>query len=398
MNIKTILNYVLIVYLSVGCSINKQSNEGLPYIDVRKNYPEKEIVMTEIADVTYLHLITKNSDYLYRGRIICITENTIVVGDDSSGSILFFSKDGQPISRLNRYGVGPEEYPMSRFSSIIYDEAKDDVFIRVFNNILVYSSSGVYKKKLTLPPGIYDVQIVSFDNQSLLVHDPKRIFEKMQNKSIPKVSDFITHYNDSSFFLISKADGKVLEYITMPSNEIDLSFYLYDGVIRMRPTYCRIVKCSEGLFLCNHEVDTVFLYGKDKSLTPVMRKIPLINKLDPMVILDNCMDTGKYQFIVTETLSWEKDKDQRKYYIRDKETGEIARQKIILPDYQGKQLFISPYNTYFNGGETLSHFELDLIELKQAYNNNRLGGKLKELVVTLNEFEDNNVFMFFHFK
>ena len=40
------------------------------------------------------------------------------------------------------------------------------------------------------------------------------------------------------------------------------------------------------------------------------------------------------------------------------------------------------------------YFELDLIELKQAYKENRLSGKLKELVATLNEEEDNNVFMF----
>jgi len=42
--------------------------------------------------------------------------------------------------------------------------------------------------------------------------------------------------------------------------------------------------------------------------------------------------------------------------------------------------------------------EFDLIELKQAYRDNKLNGKLKELVATLNEDEDNNVFVLIQFK
>ena len=42
--------------------------------------------------------------------------------------------------------------------------------------------------------------------------------------------------------------------------------------------------------------------------------------------------------------------------------------------------------------------ELSLFELKQAYKENRLSGKLKELVATLDEDKDNNVFMLLDFK
>jgi len=44
------------------------------------------------------------------------------------------------------------------------------------------------------------------------------------------------------------------------------------------------------------------------------------------------------------------------------------------------------------------YFELDLTELKQASRENKLSGKLKELVTSLNEDIDNNVFMFVDFK
>ena len=83
------------------------------------------------------------------------------------------------------------------------------------------------------------------------------------------------------------------------------------------------------------------------------------------------------------------------YYARDKKTGEIFRQKIILPDYKGKDFSVDP--SLLNYYEKEYHFELDLIELKEAYRENRLSGKLKELVATLKELEDNNVFVFVNF-
>ena len=65
-------------------------------------------------------------------------------------------------------------------------------------------------------------------------------------------------------------------------------------------------------------------------------------------------------------------------------------------NYPEKEFFIGPSNfrKIFENG---FYFELDLLELKQAYTENRLSGKLKELVATLKD-DDNNVFMMVKFK
>ena len=81
--------------------------------------------------------------------------------------------------------------------------------------------------------------------------------------------------------------------------------------------------------------------------------------------------------------------------MRDKETEEVIHPKILLPDYKGKEFTIRPSMRIY---ENEFAFELDLIELKQAYRENKLSGKLKELVATLNEDTDNNVFMLVEFK
>ena len=398
-----ILYLSIILTFTTGCSSNNPSKDSLPRIDIRKNYPEKEIILTDIADISYVHLNTKKDDYLYSGTINYVTENTIIVNDNSSSSILFFTKNGIPKSRFSRFGQGPEEYVQRYMLTFLYDETTDDVFVvSGGHDIILYSSAGEFKRKLTLPQGTNVYKICSFDEQSLLVFDAKRVFQRLRKFRVKERENFelIPQSADSSFFLISKMDGKILDYVEMPNNDIDLSFVPGDSEGNTIPIYTRIVRCSEGFFLCNPETDTVFLYGKDKSLTPVICKAPLANDLTPKVILDNIMDVGRYQFMLVETLYKKTlmEKTPKQYYIRDKETGDIFRQKFIVPEYKGKEILFAPRDMYYNGKETHAHVELNLFDLKLANKEKRLSGKLKDLVEQLNEYEDNNVFMFVSFK
>ena len=398
---KTVFNLILIVALLFECTSDKQTPDSIPFIDVRKNYPEKEIILTDIADVTYLHFSSINENYLYRGGIQYITENTIVVFDWATGSVLFFSKDGNPKSRFNHYGQGPKEYPIGTLFNGIYDEARDEVYVPVDigrnHYIQVYSSTGEYKRKLNLLQGVGIALMVSFDDQSLLLYDRGKLMDKTRRKIAGDHSAFSPQLNDSSFVLISKIDGRVLEYVEVPGPTTDLSIRTGTGGSSWQ-TYQRIVKCSDGFLLCNPENDTIYLYSKDKILTPILRKIPLLSDSD-MRIFENCVDVGKYQFMKMSRLrTGSKEEADEMYYIRDKETGEFFRQKIVLPDYRGKEFFVHAVGGFTRFLENEYLFVLNLFELKEAYKENRLSGKLKELVTTLNEMEDNYIYMFVKFK
>lgn len=388
-NKNIVLYFVLSIFVA-GCSSNKQSNKELAFIDASKSYPEKEINLTDIADVSYVYLNSKSDDYLFKGSISYVTQNTIVVIDRSSHSILFFSKDGNPVSRFNRRGQGPEEYTDA--ASVMYDEESDDVFVSpdFSDHIMVYSSAGEFKRRINLPQRNINGQMALFDNQSILVYDNTKLWRAtMQNKSAEQVID-------STFFLISKTDGTVLEYIKLPSKNIDLNYKDLGGLFIAQISYGRVRKSPDGLFLYNPETDTVFLYGKNKSLTPYLYKKPSLDKSNPMTVMDICMDTGKFQFISLYSYKKTGAAPSPQYYMRNKETGEIFRQKITLPDYQGKEFFVNP--RLLNYYEKEYHFELDFTKLEEAYNENRLSGKLKELVATLiNEREPNNVFVFVDF-
>ena len=394
----SVLYLFLAVFFVSGCSSDRQEDD-LPCLDVTRNYPEKEIVLTDIADVTFLCLDSDNEDFLYSGRISCITKNTIVIIDapsgHPSGKILFFSKDGKPKSQFNHKGQGPEEYTNPH--KAIYDEETDEVFVYSLGDgfIHVYSSAGEHKRKIVLPSELYTNHFYFFDDESFLIYDALIQFAANRDR---EGNAFPPQFYNQPCVRISKTDGKVLEYVNLPTNDTELVYYAEGRKVAMLTT--PIISTEKGFLLCNPESDTVFLYDKNKVLTPVICKTPLVKDLNPIVVMNNCMDYGGYQFMDFTTLQYDPELPARvpmKYLVRNKKTGEVFLQKITLPDYKGKE-FIIGFRAESQPYEEGVFFELELVELKQADRENRLSGKLKELVSTLNEEKDNNVFMFVDFK
>lgn len=391
MNMRKVF-YLVLSLVIASCTSNKELQEKLAFIDVTKEYPEKKIELTDIADVSYLYLNSKNDDYLYKGSIDYVTENSIIVIDRSQNSVLFFSKEGNPKSHFNRRGQGSEEYRDAY--SVMYDEANDEVFVSpdFSDHIMVYSSLGEFKRKINLPQTNVNGQMALFDDVSILVYDNTKLWKSIMQSNAPGIVQTI----DSAFFLISKLDGTVLDYISLPNKNIDLSYKDLNSVFTGQVSYGRVRKSADGLLLYNPESDTVFHYSKEKHLTPYMHKKPILSSQTSMTVMDICMDAGKYQFIAVYPYRETAKSSTPKYYMRNKATGELFRPKITLSDFEGKELYINP--RLLNYYEHAYHFELDFAELEEAYYKNKLSGKLKEQVASLLEDEEsNNVFVFADF-
>lgn len=381
------LNLILFAaFLATFLSCNRPESD-LAYIDVTQNYPEKNILLTDIANVDYMYLNSDDDDFLYSGTINSITEHTVSVYDYPSGSILLFSRDGTPKSRFNRKGQGPEEYVNAR--SVIYDEVSDEVFVNTMRDIQVYSSTGHYKRKITIPEGMTVDVITSFDEQSLIFYnmgiEAKRLLGEVDPETDTK----------TPFYRISKTSGEILDAVEIPYAPLFLGITLNGQRIPGRTK--RLVESPEGVLLCSPETDTIFLYSSDRTLTPFLYKTPSVDATNPMKYVTNCLDRGQYQFIEVYTVR-AGDKAPGlfpvTYYMRNKQTGEVVRPIFSLPEYKEKEFVITPSSAYKDG----YLFELDLIELKQAYDENKLSGKLKERVATLDEEKGNNVFVLLNFK
>jgi len=300
-------------------------------------------------------------------------------------------------------GQGPEEYlTLYRSDRILYDEETDDVFLcnnsleSMNHYIQVYSSTGEYKRKINLPRNTLPWSLVSFDNKSLFVFAEDFYSGPNARKYKETEIPYTTYYK------ISKLNGEILDSFKLKSNNVNLVILhsIRDTYVSDRMAFSRLVKGNDGLFLCNPETDTVFYYNEKKSLTPVLHKTPLVRNQDPRVVLTNVVDVERFMFFSTYTLISAHMNLRDKHYFLDKETGEIFQQKLILPDFKGKEFTIQVGRTSVNaGGDVADYmFELELYELKEAYKENRLSGKLKELVSTLDEDKDNNVYMLVKFK
>lgn len=390
------LLYIALAIMIVSCTSAGHKQQELAVIDVSKEYPEKKISLTDIADVSYLHLNSDMDEYLYKGRIDYVTENNIVVIDRSENSVLFFGKDGSPKSHFNRRGQGPEEYRDA--ATVMYDEESDEVFVSpdFSNHIMVYSSQGEYKRKINLPQVNVNGQMELFDDESILVYDNTKLWQNIMQSGASEDFNITEHSVDSAFFFISRLDGAVLDYVLLPNKGVDLSYKSLSSDFVGQVSYGRIRKSAEGLLVYNPESDTVFLYNWDKQLSPYMHKVPLLGNQNTMTVMDICMDAGVYQFVAVYPYGETGKSPSAKYYMRHKESGEVFRQKISLPDYEGKVLYVNPrLHGYY---ERSYHFELDFAELEEAFHDNKLRGELKDLVASLLESEDsNNVFVIAEF-
>ncbi len=60
-----------------SCQGGKEAvNQALPVIDMNEDYPEKEIVLQDIADISYIPLET-NDEFLFDGSVEVVTDQYV---------------------------------------------------------------------------------------------------------------------------------------------------------------------------------------------------------------------------------------------------------------------------------------------------------------------------------
>ncbi|MDL2265413.1 6-bladed beta-propeller [Parabacteroides sp. OttesenSCG-928-G07] len=395
----------LILY---GCSSSQPTQGDVIQIDVTKNYPEKEIKLTDIADVSYVRFDAEQDEYLFQGYPVSITANNIVILDSRIGDFYFFTKEGKPKSTFNRRGNGPEEYVNTR--NAVYDEENDELFVCENNIIKVYSSAGAYKRTLSLPKKAWIQEIIIYDNNSLIIYDVS-----VRNDHAVKKLNEITGEQEtkenappenedkylSSIIRVSKTDGSLIEYIDVPENydiELTVPFQRaeFSGV-NFGPSN-RMLKHKDGLVLCNQETGVVFLYDNNQSLNPVLEQKPLIETMNPIIYINNFIETRNYQFIEVITLKVDDSiRFPSTHLMRDKQDGSLYRQKTVLDEFKGKEIFISPTRITSTRNAQIGLIQFTLDELKEAYDSNKLSGELKDLVADMDE-EENDIYVLLDFK
>ena len=379
MNLKATLNISVCValYFSLfGCTSEKRNESSLLYIDVSASYPEKEIQLEDIADIEYLQLAV-NEEFLFSASPLIITTEKMII-QESNGEILTFTRDGKPLYKFNHRGNGPGEYPeITGAGTIRYEEALDEILVPTPNKIMVYASSGEFRREIPMPKRFtFFSRIENFDTETLLLYDSQGSYP-------------------ASFLLISKEDGSVVDTVYMPNSK-EQDFTIRTEKVSIWPGIDHIVRHKDGYLLNDGSHDTLYYFSSKKELLSTLVRTPKIHSMNPKVILFTFVEVGNYEFIgITKRLE-NSGSFSRKYLMRDKKTGFLCSQRFIFRDYKGKVI-----NDLFLWRKIqdsrLLMIDLSLVELQDANRENKLSGKLKELVDNSDE-DGNDIYMLLHFK
>jgi hypothetical protein len=376
--------FLLVFCLSLtGCKKNASSD--LIVFDVNGKFPEKILNIQDVADVDYLVLDITDDDYLF-SDYYSMTENFIIcLGDRDKREFLFFCrKTGKPVSKISRRGQGPEEY--SSPVIYVYSEPKDEFFLVDHPSIKVYGRDGMFKRRLH-----YDGDLYQSGVNSLLDYDEDHL--------LFNCFSFRGNMKDSSFVLLSKQNGSIIDKICIPYEKRINFFIIRDGAGIIADSY-PAVRNGNDFLLTEYSSDTVFCFTPERELIPVLVRTPPVQGMNPKILLHSWLETSKYLFFSTQKLDfdWNTLKmEPHTGYLMEKNSGTFFQTKVQLPDYQGKELVISPKVIERISSQQTGIIVLSALELHDAKKANKLSGKLKEVSNRLTE-DDEFVFMILSFK
>jgi len=403
-NVKKIFFLILVL---AGCqSGNKESGQTkeLPVIDISKNYPEKTIMLQDVADIEYIPLETTDDVLLNQYcQISYISDKYIIVYESLlSNDIFVFDRKGKIISHFNRKGQGGEEYSAIWPGGVVFDDKTEEIFVFAPDRIVVYSLNGKFIRKIT-PTDLNINRAFSFDDESLLVYFED--YRKLLENTTENPNRLISPYR-----LISKKDGSLIAVlnVNLPviySYMVSIPIEFADG--QMGTSAAKIdvlynMQYGDDYVIADRSSDTIYRLTSKRELTPILVRKPSVHSSEPRTIWTSYFTTEKFILLQTYILdlkALEKNiKKEPVTLIHDFETGETNRVKfndveLFSTMWLPAGVIVGPCDLPKNTTAILLEPSL----LKRFEKGNLLKGMLKELVSNLDE-DDNPVVAIYKFK
>ena len=357
---RTLLINLAALLLLVACGQRADGPSDAILFDATRDYPEKQLLLDEVADITYVPLSSETDSALFRGTHITyvplssetdsalfrgtlahVSERTITIHDFPRGIFYLFDRSGRYLSSFNHKGQGPEDYNF--LVTAFVDEASGELFAVEKNWIQVYDKQGDYRRTLRLPDGAWVLEAADGGDETILLVDNQ---ERASILYAGMVDENAEAY-EQPFVRISKADGGLVSYITLPKNFlVDLSADFQTAGISLKvfgPNH-RLVSHRDGFLLTNQETDTIFLYAHDQ-LKPMMIHTPPISEQGEKSYLNGYVEAGDYLFfekVIVKAVENRRPPVPSVYYLYDKRDGQFYEQAVSMRDFEGKRIDLTP--------------------------------------------------------
>ena len=307
-----LLAYCLIC--SYACTSQTQSTTGIPVVDFEKEYPQKDLLVSENADVEYVRLETTDEVLLdgLAGLYLSVTDRYIVTNNSKEGRIFVFNRQGKHLYNFMRKGNSGEEFMYAK--KVRVDDKAEEIFVLdARNKVLVYTLDGKFKRVLDLPKDMRADDLWNYDNEWLLSYDNYNL----DRGDLPCA--------EQPFFLISKKDGQVKRIGVNAKDRIGPRIYFEKngqrGVMAVSMNY--ICKNGDEFVLSELGNDTVFML-KNGEISPLLVRTPGSKDKDVRSMMSVPLKLGDYIEVVEapKELKMESGKIETKSVYLNLKTGE----------------------------------------------------------------------------
>ena len=376
---------MLLALLSTACgSGNKEASE-LPQIDVNTNYPEKEICLQDVAEVSYVALDSQD-DLLFNGSVKSVSDKGIVIYDASNQRLLFFDNQGKFLNPVGRKGQGPEEYPMMFTVFVDWDNNELVVFCSQ-SQIVVYSLDGTFKRRVTFDSNVNPGDVYGWSDGQFVSY----------RKGVLDKDGQLEPYRPIVFY--SREAGKMEDSLSYRKEH---EFPVIVGKGSMEISYPSLVKLNGDVYVNDLSADTIYrLVSPTKALQPVITRTPSVVDDGDGYFMDLYGITSRFYFFKfsSRQLSFDAGNfriidDKSKNAIYDRKDGKVYHPKFINKDYPSMEKCELRFSEEVHACATI---QLEAFELIEALEAGKLSGELKTIAEGLKE-DDNPVLMVVKFK
>ena len=384
---------LMLALLATGCGDANQKTSALPQIDMNADYPEKEICLQDVAEVSYIPLETTDESLFY-GSIGSVSEKGIFgVGDDK---IYLFYPNGKVRHVIDRKGQGPGEYAYVHHAEVDWSREEVYVYHQPHKVMMVYSLDGGFKREFPIDFTLLEHNMYNYDTNHLIVYKP--------NPEGGEIQGEITPYRP--YMLVSKEDGKVDSLSLVKdfhASEMIKGVMLGNSVLYL--TTSTMIRLGEDIYLNDESLDTLYQV-KENKLMPVMARTPSVRSDESgkyfLQLIGGLPHHYYLRFQRKEMALGEQvaaasfsTKDEDSYNVLyDCRNGEIFRPIFKNNDYQGTRDYFFSFD---RGDEYIGYEDFEAMDLVEALEAGELSGELKTIAEGLKE-DDNPVLMVVKFK
>jgi hypothetical protein len=234
---------IFILFAIIFCTCNSRKNV-VDNIDLSSSARSPIIKLSEVAeDIDYIPLDTNDSCIAGRILDLRITDGSFYIS--TNNIVLRFDKFGKYISKLNKFGRGPEEYDgLGNF-----DVSQDNklLAIRARKSIVIYK---------IIPAGFTFFTRLAFSEMPNVIS-----FTGADNNLLLMFAN-TTGTNPYSKILISLSGDTLSKYIN------NLRYILKDGWVTLSLWENLFYRYNNNLFIKDLQNDTLFRLGEGNRLIP----------------------------------------------------------------------------------------------------------------------------------